>query len=169
MGEVEGDGAGVAVGGEGVDPGAAGVAETEELGDFVVGFAGCVVDGAAYVLVLPRSAGSLLLVWVLGEVEVGVSAGDDEGEERQAHGGCRGFAGFHEDGVDVAFEVVDGDERLGEAVGEGFGVGDADEEGSGETGTFGHGDGVEVGEGEVGAGEGFADDEDDVAEVLAGG
>src|SRR6267154_226875 len=48
LAEGEGDGAGVAIGGEGVDPGAAGVAEAEELGDLVVGFAGGVIDRAAY-------------------------------------------------------------------------------------------------------------------------
>ncbi len=162
--EVEGDGAGVAVGGEGVDPGASGVAEAEEFGDLVEGFSSGVVYGAAYVAVVPGGFPALL-----GEVEVGVSAGDDEGEEGELHGGVGASAGLHEDGVDVAFEVVDGDEGFVEAVAEGLGVGDADEECSGEAGAFGDGDGVEVGEGEVGAGEGFADDEDDVAEVLAGG
>ena len=83
-------------------------------------------------------------------------------------------AGLHEDGVDVAFEVVDGDQRLVEAEGEGFGVGDADEQCAGEAGAFGDGDGVEVGEGDGWPaarwrGHGFADDGDDVAEVLAGG
>ncbi len=53
LGEGEGDGAGVAAGGEGVEPGAAGVAEAEELGDLVEGFAGGVVYGAAYVFVCP--------------------------------------------------------------------------------------------------------------------
>ena len=53
LAEGEGDGAGVAVGGEGVDPGASGVAEAEELGYFVEGFAGGVVYGAAYVAVGP--------------------------------------------------------------------------------------------------------------------
>ena len=56
--EGEGDGARVAVGGEGVDPGAAGVAEAEELGDLVVGFAGGVVDGAADVAVGPGAVAS---------------------------------------------------------------------------------------------------------------
>ena len=77
LGEGEGDGAGVAVGGEGVDPGAAGVAEAEELGHLVVGFAGGVVYGAAYVAVVP----AVSRPWC-GEIEVGVAAGDDEGEER---------------------------------------------------------------------------------------
>ena len=101
---------------------------------------------------------------------MGVAAGDDEGEERLGRlvRGCRG-CGFHEDGVDVAFEVVDGDEGLVESEGEGFGVEDADEEGSGESGAFGDGDGVEVGERDAGLGDGLADDGDDVAEVLARG
>ena len=107
LGEGEGDGAGVAVGGEGVDPGAAGVAEAEELGDLVVGFAGGVVDRAAYVAVGPGAIASLLL----GEVEMGVAAGDDEGEQREFHRGFGALARLHQDGVDVAFEVVDGDQR----------------------------------------------------------
>ncbi len=78
--EGEGDGAWVAVRSEAVDPGAAGVAETEELGDLVEGFAGGVVDGAADVAVVPGAS----LPCLSGEVEVGVAAGDDEGEERFA-------------------------------------------------------------------------------------
>ena len=60
--------------GEGVDPGTAGIAEAEELGDFVVGFAGGVVDGAADESVGPCA------VRGLREIEMGVAAGDDEGE-----------------------------------------------------------------------------------------
>src|SRR5256885_7029186 len=61
LAEGEGDGAGVAVGGEGVDPGTAGVAEAEELGDLVEGFAGGIVDRAAYVAIGPGAVASLLL------------------------------------------------------------------------------------------------------------
>lgn len=50
--------------------------------------------------------------------------------------------------MDVAFEVVDTDERLVEAEGEGFSIGDADEQCSGETRTVGYGYGVEVCEGD---------------------
>jgi hypothetical protein len=59
--------------GKGVDPGASGVAEAEELGDFVVGFSGGVVDGAADEGVVPGALGGT------GEKEMGVTAGDDEG------------------------------------------------------------------------------------------
>ncbi len=76
---------------------------------------------------------------------------------------------LHEDGVDVAFEMIDADEGFREGEGEGLGVGDADEEGAGETGAAGDGDGVEVLEGEAGFGDGGAGDGDDVAEVFARG
>lgn len=79
------------------------------------------------------------------------------------------IGGLHEDCVDVAFEVVDRDERLVETEGERFGEGDADEEGSGETGAFGDGDGVQVSVGQVGALQGFADDGNDGAEVFSAG
>ena len=127
--EGEGHGVRVADAGEGVDPGAAGIAEAEELGDLVVGFAGGVVDGAADEGVGPGAVGGA------GEIEMGVAAGDDEGEggltlalsrvlalppfpnpfgrtaERMGHRNARcGLALVEQDGVDVAFEVVDGDE-----------------------------------------------------------
>ena len=81
----------------------------------------------------------------MGEVEVGVASGDDEGEEGGGgivRLGVMGYPTHHlrqvcwadagclhrRTGVDVAFEVVDGDEGLVEAEGESFGVGDADEQ-----------------------------------------
>ena len=66
--------------------------------------------------------------------------------------------------MDVAFEVVDGDEGFREAEGEGLGVGDADEQGSGEAGPEEYGDvASRSAKVRVGAGKGFADDGDDVA------
>ncbi len=53
LGEGERDRVRVAVGGEVVDPGAAGIAEAEQLGDLVEGLAGGVVDGVADVAVVP--------------------------------------------------------------------------------------------------------------------
>ena len=81
--------AGIAVGREGVEPGTAGVSEAEEFRDLVEGFAGGVVEGAAYVAVGPDA------VVLAGEIEVGVAAGDDEGEDGVAG---EGAAGVHEDG-----------------------------------------------------------------------
>src|SRR3981189_3450135 len=148
LAEGEGDGARVAVRGEGVDPGAARIAEAEEFCDLIVGFAGGVVDCATYVAVGPGVFGSLLLC----EIQMGMAAGDYEGQDREFHGGFAALAGFHQDSVDVAFEVVDGDQRLIEAEGEGFGVGDTDQQCACEAGAFGDGNGVQVGEGDWMAG-----------------
>jgi len=132
LGCSEGDGFGVAVDGEGIHPGAAGVGQAEQLGDLVEGLAGGVVEGFSDVAVAPGCGRR-----ACGEVEVGVASADDQGEER---GGVReGLLGVHQDGVDVAFEVVDGDQREVGAEGEGLGEGDADEESAGEAGAFGDG------------------------------
>ena len=71
--------------------------------------------------------------------------------------------------MDVAFEVVDGDEGQVVGEGEGLGVGDADQQRSGEAGTGGDGDGVEIGEGDAGLGQSGADHGNDGAEMLAAG
>ena len=65
--------------------------------------------------------------------------------------------------------MVDGDEGDVLREGQRLGVGDADQEGSGEAGPGGDGDGIEVVEGDARLGEGGADDGDDGAEMLAGG
>ncbi len=96
---------------------------------------------------------------------MGVASADDEGDEGVGVGERR----VHEDGVDVAFEVVDGDEGEVGSEGEGFGEADADEERAGEARAFGDGDGGEVGVLDARALHGFADDGDDGAEVFARG
>ena len=131
LGEGKRNGFGVAVGGEGVHPGAAGVGKAEELGDFVVGFTGGVVEGLADVAVAPGVAG------FCGEVEMGVAAADYEREKRVGVG--EGGFGVHEDGVDVAFKVVDSDEGFIGGEGESLSEGDADQQCAGETGAFGYG------------------------------
>ena len=73
------------------------------------------------------------------------------------------------DGVDVAFKVIHGDERKVVCKGESLGVGDADQQRTGEAGAGGDGDGVEIGEGNVGLGKRGADDRNDGAKMLAAG
>ena len=95
------------MGGESVDDGSAGIAKAEELGNFVIGFTSGVVAGAAE---------EFVAIFGLHGEEVGVAARGDESD-----GGKFDFVAFktcfHDDGVDVAFEVVNGDQ--GERVGEG--------------------------------------------------
>lgn len=156
---------GVAVGGESVDPGATGIAETEQLGDLVVGLAGGVVHGAAYVAVVPGVVGGA----AAREIEMGMTTGDDQRQQREWDGSVPAMLCLHEDGVNVALKMVDGDEGLAGSEGQRLGIKDADQERSGETGALRDGDGVKVFEADAGLGHGGADDRDDVAQMLAAG
>lgn len=152
--ELVGEHARVSVRSELIDDGSAGIAEAEELGNFVVSFAGGIVASAAEEAVAPAFADF---------EEVGVSTADDESQGREV------AAGIHDGGVDVSFEMIDADEGLGGDEAEGFGVGESDEEGANESGSFGDGDGVEIRESALGAIERFANNRHDGAEMFAGG
>jgi len=78
LSKCKGHGVRVAVWSERINPWTAGIAEAEKLCDFVEGFAGCVVDGAADEGVGPCTVG--VAAGRLSEKEVGVAAGDNEGE-----------------------------------------------------------------------------------------
>ena len=153
-GEVAGEGEGVAVGGELIDDGSAGVGEAEELGDLVIGFTGGIVAGAAEEAIVPA--------FVHFE-QMRMAAADDQRE----HG--EGGLGIHDGGVDVAFQMIDGDEGKPVGEGESLGVGDADQERADETGTFGDGDGIKIFEISARAFERGADGGHNGAEVFAGG
>jgi len=167
-GEVEGvavdertweiDGTGVAGARETVDDGAAMVGgrgeEVEEPGDLVEGFAGGIVDGGAEELGFEGRG---------DEVEIGVSARDDEGNVGI------GDVGGDVCGVDVGVEVINGEEGEVSGPGEGFCGGGADEEGADESGTVGDGDGMDVVEGEVRVGECGGEDGDEGFEMGATG
>ena len=156
---------GIAVRGEFVDNRTAGIAEGEEAGDFVVGFAGRVVTGAtdAGVGKLPGAVGSLVLYFV----DNGVAAGNDQADGGKFGAAIAGGAGLEKNGVDVAGEMVHGDERLAQREGESFAVGEANEQGADEARALSDGDGVEIVQGDVGLVDGFADDRHDLAEMFA--
>ena len=97
-----------------------------------------------------------------------MAAGNDEADGGEFRIFLSGV-GFQEDGVNVSFEMIDGDERLPKCEGENFAVREADEESAGEAGTLRDGDSVEIGEGDVGLVECFANDGNDFAEMFAGG
>ena len=149
-----------------VDPGTARITKAEEFGDLVEGFACGVINSAADESVRPCS-----VCWARKE-EVRVTAGDDEGEglciRRGGCGRCS-LAFLKEDRVNVAFEMINGDE--GKVVGEseGFGVGDADEQCTSEARARSDGNGIEIGEVNVGFSKRGADNGNDGAKVLAAG
>src|ERR1700692_2256112 len=105
LGQSKGDGGRVAVRRQRIDPRTARVAQAQQLGDFVESLAGRIVEGGANVLV------SKALALVPGEIEVGVTAGNDQGQ-RSAIAQVERFAVRQQNGVNVTLQVVDGDERL---------------------------------------------------------
>jgi len=149
-------------GGETIEYRSAGIAEGQELGDFVVGFAGGVVTRLRDFFI-----GEGWLRGVLSNfIQDRVTTGNDE-----ADGGklrplpC--FVSFEENRVDVPFEVIYRNERLVQSLGERFRVGDADEQCADEAGALRDADRVDVLEREVGFAESFADYRDDLPEMFA--
>jgi hypothetical protein len=71
--------------------------------------------------------------------------------------------------MDVAFQMVDGNERFAEPERKCLGVGDPDEQRARQTRTFGDGDGIEIVKGELRLGQRGAYHRYDIAEVLTGG
>ena len=130
-------GMGIAMRGEAVDDGAAWITETKEFGDFVEGFAGGIVARVADVLVSPGVG------FLSGEVEMSVASGDDEGEYGKLQFVVALLTLFEEHGVNVAFEMVDGDQRLFKGKRHGLRVADADQQGPREAGSLGDGDGID--------------------------
>src|ERR1700677_4066283 len=156
---------GIAVGGELVDDRTAGIAEGEEARDFVVGFAGGVVTGAtdAGIGKLPGAVGGLVLYFV----DNGVAAGNDQADGGKFGAAVAGGAGLEKNGVDVAGEMVHGNERLAQREGESFAVGEAHEQRADQARALRDGDGVEIVQGDVGLVDGFADDRHDLTQMFA--
>lgn len=139
---------------------AARVGKAHHFGDFIEGFAGGVVAGAANELVFERG---------LEDEEVGVVAGGGEAEEGEDAWFESG--GFGDEGVGegVGDDVIDRVEGFAVREGEGAGSESADKKAAEEAGAGGDGDAVDLVPGGAGFGEGFMDDGQDDLNVTAGG
>jgi S-adenosylmethionine:tRNA ribosyltransferase-isomerase len=139
-----------------VDDGTAGIAESEEFRDFVVSFTGGIVARFS-----EQPVGESLADFK----QVGVSAADHQRERRIFDA----RAGFENHGVDMAFDMVDADERQVAGKAERLRVGDADQQRAYQAGTFGDRDGGKIVERCAGFFESQANHGDDGAQVLARG
>ena len=127
-------GLGVAERSETVQDGAAGIAESEQLGNFVVGFASSIVAGApqqAVRVFLPRVA--------LDDEHVAVAAANDQGQGRKFYV-TPGATLFQHYGVDMPLDVIDAEERNPQGSGKALGVSDAHQERPYEPRAAGHAD-----------------------------
>jgi len=93
-----------------------------------------------------------------------VGAGDNEAEEWWLPGGIGQVIGR-----DVAGDVMDPDQWFAGGGRQAFGGGQADQQGTDQTGSIGHGNGVDVGERGVGLGQGLVDHGQDGFDVHARG
>ncbi len=99
---------------------------------------------------------------------MGVATGDDQGENRR-FGRLLPPRVFQQNGMDVTFEMIHGDERLAQREGQRFGIGDADQQRAGESGAAGDGDCVNILEANVSLSKRSAHHGDDIPQVLARG
>jgi len=169
MAEFDRRGRGACGCGETIQNWTSGIAEAEQLGDFVVGFTGSVVAGLADFAIpkLSRGFGASSLLRA-DFVEDGVAARNDEADGGKFRDDS-GWVSLEKDRVDVALEVIDGNERFAQGLRESFGISDSHQERTNETWALCHAHGVDVGETEAGLGQCFADDWDDLAQVFARG
>ena len=72
-----------------------------------------------------------------------VSAADDQREHRKLQLAVAVLPLFQQHGVNVSFEMIDGDERLVERISERLGVAQADQQRAGQSGALGDGDGID--------------------------
>ena len=96
-----------------------------------------------------------------------VSAGNDQRQHRKLHFVVSLLPLFEQHGVDVAFEMIDRDQRLVEREGQSLGIADADQQCSREAGALRDRDGVDGIVGVPGFGQRLADHRHDGAQMLA--
>jgi hypothetical protein len=142
----------------------AGIAEAEYAGGLVE----CFARGVVYSL-----AEKAILAVSCHKDKLGMAARyyETEGREARLCGYlARGGLGFGDEpvGVDMSFDVVDGDERFATCERYGLGCVYAHEEGRREAGTPCYADRIDVYPGHTGAGESFFKDGDDRYDVLTG-
>ena len=97
-----------------------------------------------------------------------VSAGNHQSQHRESHFMISLLPLFEQDGVDVAFQMVDRDQRLIQGKGESFCVTDPHQQGSCESGTLSYRDGIDRIVGMAGFGEGLANHWHNRPQMFAG-
>ena len=160
MGLGEPEGLRIALFGEFVDHGAAGIGEPHHFGTFIEGFARGVVDGRADDLHFERR---------VHLYDLGVTAAHQQAEERKVGVGELPVGEIEEVREDVSLQMVDLHHRDVAGDGEPFGEGDAHHERPEQAGAAREGDGVELVGRDARLLQGGVDHGDDVLLVGPGG
>ncbi len=162
LGEGKGDRRGIPMRGQRIDPRAARVPQSQQLGDLVKSFAGGIVECGAHVAV------GKALPLMPGQIKMGVATGNHQGQ-----GSCMAivehFLLRQQNGVNVTLKVVDGDERLAQGEGQRLGVRDAHQQCARQARALGNCDSFKVSEADAGFVQRRADHGYDVAQMFARG
>jgi hypothetical protein len=148
--------------GQRINPRAARVAQSQQFGDLVKGFSGCIVERGAHVAICEA------LSFMPGQIKMSVAAGNHQGQG-SAIAIVEHFLLRHQNGVNMTLEVVNGDQRLAQGKGQRFGISDAHQERARQARALGHRDGVKVREADTGFLQCGADHGNNVAQMFARG
>ena len=99
-----------------------GISQSQQLRDFVERFAGGVVASVADILVGPASSP------LLCQIKMRVSARDHQRQHRETQLAVPPLPFFQQHGVNVAFQMIHGDQRLVQRKGQRLGIADADQQ-----------------------------------------
>src|SRR6266446_6820920 len=141
----------VALHGQPVNDGTAWVPQPQQLRDFVEGLAGRIVPGVTNVLVRPARCS------LLRQVKMGVSTRDYQGQDGELDLPIVYVPLFEQNGMDMAFQVIHGNQRLIERKGQCFGVADSNQQGAGQAWSLSHSQRVDGLVTPPGIGQRFAD------------
>ena len=145
----------IALAGQPVDFRSTRIAQSQQAGHLVEGLAGCVVA---------RTSQQRMPEAFLDAHELGVAAGDN-----QAQVGKRRRGRFDEDRVDMAFQMVDPDQRTSQPQRKGFGKAQTHQQRADQPRSVGDGDSVEVAGRQAGFLQGLTHDRDDSSLMIARG
>jgi putative nucleotidyltransferase with HDIG domain len=157
LGERKGDRGGISVSRQRIDPGAAGITQTQQLGDFVEGLAGCVVERGAHVPV----------AFAMGDIEVGVAAGNHQSQSSGTR--IEGFTLSQQNGMNVALKVVHRDQRFLQGESQRLGVSDSHQQRARQAGALGDRDGIEISKADSRLGHRRANYGNDITQMFARG
>src|SRR5690348_236520 len=157
----------ISMSGKAIDDWPAWIAEREHLGHFVISLASRIVTSAAEASVGEFARTVTAADWArFDSIKERVAARDDEAYSRQFRREP-GRVSLQKNRMHVAFEVIHGHEGLSQREREDFSVSEADEKRADEARTLRHADCIDVSKFDSGLRGGFADDWDDLTQMLA--
>src|SRR5271155_402737 len=134
----------IAIRSEPVDDWASGIPEAQQFRDFVESLAGGVIARVADVLVRPT------VVFPRSQIKVCVSSRNNQGEHGKLQLVIALLPLLQQNRMNVAFEMVDRNQRLLEGKGQSLGIADANQQRSSKAGTLGDCDCVDGAESLIG-------------------